>query len=120
MKIISPNLHGIIDYLVVVFLWASPTLFSMSGDVAIFIYALGAVHLTLTLLTDYSAGMFKLIPLQLHGLIELAVGVILIILAYTYFNTDHAAHTFYLAFGIAVLFTAIISDYNNRKVAVTI
>jgi len=86
MKFISPKIHGIIDYLVVVFLLASPTIFGFTGLLATFTYALGGVHLLLTILTAYSAGLIKVIPLALHGLIEFVVGVVLIVLAFILFS----------------------------------
>ena len=86
MKFIPPRIHGIIDFLVVLFLLASPMSFGLSGFVAIFTYALAIVHLTLTLLTDFSAGLLKVISLPLHGMIELVVGVVLIILGFTLFK----------------------------------
>jgi hypothetical protein len=63
MRFISPKIHGVIDYLVVLFLLLSPTIFGFDGLIAVFTYALGAVHLILTLLTNFDAGLFKIIPL---------------------------------------------------------
>ena len=115
MKVISPKLHGIIDYLVVLFLFASPTLFAMPKDIATYTYILGTVHLLLTILTNYSYGIFRLIPLQLHGLIELVVGVGLIVVAYSLLSYDERARHFYTWFGIAVLVVFIFSDYNSKN-----
>jgi cadmium resistance protein CadD (predicted permease) len=111
MKIISPKIHGIIDYLVVLFLFISPTVFNMAHSVAVFTYALGAIHLVLTLLTNFSAGLVKLIPLPLHGLIELVVGIALVALAFTWLKDDETAKLFYTGFGAAVLAVFFLSDY---------
>ncbi|MFD2144584.1 hypothetical protein [Mucilaginibacter antarcticus] len=113
MKILTPKNHGIIDYLVVLFLLASPMLFGMSHTIALFTYGLGLVHLALTLLTDFSVGVVKLIPLPIHGFIELAVGIILIALAYTLFKDDELGKLFYTGFGTAVLAVFLITDYNK-------
>jgi len=113
MKIISPKPHGIIDYAVVLFLLSSPLLFGMGGLLAIFTYALGAVHLLLTLLTDFSVGVIKLIPLPIHGLIELAVGAALIVVAFTLFKHDVLGNTFYTAFGAAVILVFLLTDYRG-------
>lgn len=115
MKFISPKLHGIIDFLVVLFLLASPMLFGLNGFVAIFTYALGMVHLLLTLLTDFSAGLFKVIPFALHGAIELIVGIALIILAFTIFKDSGTGKVFYLGFGAAVLLTWLFTDYKGNR-----
>jgi hypothetical protein len=117
MKFISPKIHGIIDYLVVLFLLASPMAFGLNGFTAIFTYALGLVHLLLTLLTDFNAGLFKVIPFPLHGIIELIVGVALIVLAFTLFKGDPTGHLFYICFGVAVLISWLFTDYNGAKAA---
>ena len=114
MKLISPKLHGIIDYLVVAFLLASPLIFGFDGVLAIFTYALGAVHLLLTVATDFPAGLIKLIPLSVHGSIELIVGAVLITLAFTLFKDENNGRLFYIAFGTAVLLVWLATDY--RKV----
>lgn len=114
MKFISPKLHGVIDLLVVVFLLASPTIFNFTGLLATFTYALAGVHLVLTLLTDFGMGVIKVIPLQVHGAIELIVGVVLIVLAYTLFNDPaQIGKLYYTAFGAAVLLTWLFSDYKK-------
>ena len=113
MKFINPKLHGIIDYLVVVFLLASPTIFGMTGNLAMYTYALSVVHLLLTLLTD-GVGIVKIIPLPVHGFIEFVVGVALVILSFTVLKNDVLGKTFYSAFGIAVLVVFLFSDYKNQ------
>lgn len=111
MKPISSQLHGIIDYLVVVFLGMSPTLFGMPHTVAMCTYGLGLIHLILTLITDFGSGMFKLIPFPVHGTIELIVGIALPILAFILFKDDTTAKIFYTVVGIAVLVVYRLTDY---------
>jgi hypothetical protein len=96
---------------------ASPTIFGFTGLLAQFTYALGAVHLILTVLTNFGAGLFKVIPFQLHGVIELIVGVALIILGFTLFSDTMTGHIFYVAFGAAVLAVWLFTDYKGEKAA---
>ncbi|MBD1393847.1 hypothetical protein [Mucilaginibacter glaciei] len=113
MKIITPAMHGILDYLLVVFLWASPTLFVIPNEIAGYVYALGFIHLLLTATTDYTSGIFKFISFKIHGYIELAVGAGLVILAFTYFAYDERDKPFILGLGVAILIIFIFSDYNE-------
>ena len=113
MKFISPKIHGIIDFAVVLFLIASPVFFGFDNFVAIFTYALAIIHLILTLLTDFSSGIFKVISFPLHGTIELIVGVALIILAFTLFKDTGTGKIFYICFGAAVLLTWLFTDYKG-------
>ena len=86
MKFISPKIHGLIDYLVVIFSFLFRQLFlAFRAFFAIFTYALGAVHLLLTAFTNYPLGIVKVIPVNLHASIEALVGIVLIVLAYTLF-----------------------------------
>ena len=113
MKFISPKIHGIIDYLVVVFLLASPSYFGFAGLLATFTYALGAVHLLLTVLTNSPLGLIKVIPLPVHGTIELLVGIVLIVLAYTLFKNQPDGELFYVIFGTVVLLTWLVTNYKG-------
>jgi hypothetical protein len=114
MKFISPKIHGIIDYLVVIFLLASPRLFGFTGLIATFTYALGIVHLLLTILTNYSVGLIKVIPFTFHGTIEFIVGAALIVLAYTLFKGEVTGKLYYIIFGTAILLTWLVTDYKGK------
>ncbi|RZM23920.1 MAG: hypothetical protein EOO88_24580 [Pedobacter sp.] len=116
MAMISSRMHGIIDYLVVIFLWISPSAFGLTGNAAIFTYVLGAVHLLLTIMTDFSLGMIRLIPFRIHGLIELIVSLALVMTAY-YFGDigDMLARNFYYGFAGAVFLTWLLTDYKKNR-----
>ncbi len=115
---INSKIHGVIDYLVVIFLWLSPSIFNLPEITGIFTYALGGIHLTLTVLTKYELGIIKIIPLKIHGWIELIVSIALIGVAF-YLGSEEGnlARNFYLAFALAVFLTWVITDYGTNKVA---
>jgi hypothetical protein len=114
MKILTSKLHGIIDYVVVIFLLASPSLFSLPEFTACCTYILAGIHLTLTVLTDFEVGLFKVIPLKIHGTIELTVSLALVAFAFYLGGREgDLARNFYLGFGIAVFLTWLVSDYES-------
>jgi hypothetical protein len=113
MKFISPTIHGLIDYLIVVFLLTSPASFGFTGLLAGFTYALGIIHLLLTVCTNYKLGVFKFIPLTIHSGIELMVGVLLIVLAYTLFSNDTEGKLYYVILGTVILLTWLLTDYRG-------
>lgn len=116
MKILNAKTHGIIDYLVVVFLLAAPTLFNLPATTALFTYILGGIHLTLTLLTRTDLGVIKVIPFPVHGWIELVVAIALIAVAFYLGNLEGAlAQTFYLAFAGAVFVVWLLTDYKSAE-----
>ena len=113
MKMISPKIHGVIDYTVVAFLWLSPLLFSFTDLVSILTYGLGFIHLMLTVFSDFPLGLYKILPFKFHGIAELIVSIILI--ASTLFiNLSEVEQIFYFFFGIAVFFTWLLTDYNMK------
>lgn len=117
MKVLNSKIHGIIDYLVVLFLWASPTLFGLPETTALFTYILGGIHLVLTIATDFEMGVLKFIPLPIHGWIELIVSVALIGIAFYLGGMEgDLARNFYLGFGIAVFLTWLLTDYKSAPV----
>jgi hypothetical protein len=115
MKFIPEKIHGIIDYVVVLFLIAAPVFFGFDSFTAIFTYALAIVHLILTLLTDFNSGLFKAISFPLHGIIELLLGITLIILALTLFSGSKVGKLFYIGVGAAVLLTWLFTDYKMKS-----
>ena len=107
--------HGIIDYLFVIFLLASPAFFGLPDFTAQFTYTLGAVHLILSLVTDYELGVFKKVPFQYHGWIELIVALGLILIAIYVGNVDGVlAQNFYFGITAAVFLLWLLTDYTSH------
>jgi hypothetical protein len=114
MKFISPRLHGVLDYITILFLGLSPFLFQMNHAARIFTFALGIVHLSLTLLTDFDMGIFKVIPLKIHGTIEAIVSVALIFIAFLFRNRqDQTFFYYYLVFSLALFLVWLTSSYTD-------
>lgn len=114
MKLNSKT-HGMIDYGVVLFLWLSPTLFSMPSMTAKFTYLLGGIHLALTLLTNFELGVIKVIPFKIHGLIELIVSIALVGVSFYLGGIEgNIPQYFYLGFAAAVFATWAITDYKTQ------
>jgi hypothetical protein len=112
--ILNSKVHGIIDYGVVLFLAIAPTVFGLSPMTAICTYALSAIHFTLTIATDFELGLFKIIPLKIHGLVELIVSIALFGFAFFIGNLEgELSRNFYIGFAIAVFLTWIITDYKK-------
>ena len=114
MKIISPKVHGILDYLTVVFLALSPTLFKMEGTLCYMTYALAAIHFILTALTNFEYGIVRVIPFRIHGLIEIIVSVILLGIAF-YFNGQGSVlgFYFYVLLAIVILIVFLLTSFRG-------
>lgn len=80
MNKLPPFAHGMIDYILMLYFLAAPSLFTLTPTVATISYLLSAIHLMLTIFTDYPLGIRKSIPFRAHGVVELIVAILLIVL----------------------------------------
>lgn len=112
MKILNSKIHGYLDYGVVILFLAAPTLFGLTGIPATIAYTLAVVHLLVTVITAFPLGIFQLLPLPLHGTVELVVSFALIALPWIFgFASDLAARNFYIAAGVLIFAVWLITDY---------
>lgn len=116
MKVITPTVHGYLDYLTVIFLALSPTLFHMEGTLATFTYALAGVHLLLTILTAFPLGLIKVLPFPLHGLVELVVAVALAGVS-LWFNhlTNMLGFYYYIWLAVVILVVFFLTDFKGMR-----
>lgn len=114
MNKLSPAIHGILDYIMVVYFLLGPSLFTLTPTVATISYLLGIVHLMLTFFTKFSLGIKKFIPFRMHGFIELIVAVILIGMpalmgeSLTFYDS-----LFFIITGVVILLIWILSRYKQ-------
>lgn len=80
MNKLPPFAHGMLDYILVVYFLGAPTLFTLTPTVATISYLLGAIHLMLTIFTNFPLGFKKSIPFRVHGFMELIVAILLMLL----------------------------------------
>ncbi len=117
MKIISAPFHAVIDYLFVIILILAPMLLHLGENVSTISYVFAGIHLLLTLLTNNTGGLIKVVPLKIHGLIDFLAGVVLIGLAF-WFNSknDQPGYYYFLALGLICIIVFFLTDYNRKNV----
>src|SRR5688572_16692380 len=100
MKILSPYVHGILDFVVVIAFALAPTLLGFAGTPRTLCYVLAVVHAAMTLLTAFPLGAIKIIPFPTHGVIELVAAVFIILAPWILQFTDGLdAKYFYVGAG---------------------
>jgi len=114
MKIASPTFHGCLDYLTVVLFLVAPTLVGLSGIAATLSYTPAAIHLAMTLATDFYLGEVKVIPFAIHGWVERVVGLALILLPFA-LGFDAPAQVFYVVMGVVILLVGLVTDYRQSQ-----
>ncbi|MGH8590979.1 MAG: hypothetical protein ACREXX_17125 [Gammaproteobacteria bacterium] len=115
MKIISPHVHGYLDYVTVVVFLLAPTLIGLTGFPAQLAYALAGIHLVMTLVTDFPLGVVKLIPFTIHGWIERMVGPLLVLVSFIPGFANTPAQVFYLVIGVVIILVGLLTDYQGTR-----
>jgi len=112
MKILSPTVHGVVDYAVVLALFALPSAFEFSNTPATLCYLLGTVHLIVSLITRYPLGILKRIPFPIHGYYELVVAALLVPLPWLFgFGNEDAARNFFVISGASLFVVWLVTNY---------
>jgi hypothetical protein len=117
MKVISDTAHGILDYLTVAIFALAPSILGLSGFAALVSYALAAIHLAMTLLTNMPLGVFKIIPMRLHALVEMLVGPVLVVAALVLPTLLGDKREFFLVMGLMILAVWLLSSYGRPAAA---
>jgi hypothetical protein len=115
LKFLSDRMHGILDYGVVVIFALAPGLLGIAGLAALLCYALAVIHLLMTALTDMPLGIVKVLPIRLHGTIELIVGLALIVVAWT-IPALVSGQLFFTLMGAIIFFVWVSSNYGDAMV----
>jgi hypothetical protein len=80
MRFIPTRVHGVLDYVVVALLIASPWLFDFADDGAEMWVpiVIGAGVLVYSLFTDYDLSLADIIPMPVHLILDFIGGVVLV------------------------------------------
>lgn len=118
VKILTPQIHGFLDYSLVFVFYLAPTLLNFSRTASVLAYIVGTVQLITSLLTAYPLGVVKLVPFPIHGVLESLVAVAVIASPWLFgFAEETAARNFYVAAGVGLLAVVAITDYKGKGTA---
>ena len=115
IKIISPSLHGILDYIVDVTLIGVPVIFNfteVSNTVFWIPVGIGISNFLYSIFTVYSRSLVKLIPMKLHLLFDFLAGVILFALAFI-IPMEGFVKLFYIAMGVGIILATSFTKSNE-------
>ena len=78
-------------------------------------WGLAVVHLVMTLLTRFPLGVVKVIPFPVHGLVEVAVGLVLVLAMPRLLGAGPGspARTFFVDAGIVILAIWALTRYRD-------
>jgi len=117
LKFLNDTIHGALDYSVVAMFAFAPLSLGINGPSAAICYALALIHLLMTVFTDMPLGLRKVVPLQLHGTVELLVGPALILAAWVFPDLLQSGQLFFTLMGGVIFFVWASSNYGDKKFA---
>lgn len=118
MKILTPQIHGFLDYAAALAFLLAPALFSFSPVPANLSYVIGVVYMAASLATRYPLGIIKLIPFPIHGVIESVMAIGFLVFPWLFgFAAESGARNFYVVAGAGLLVVVAVTDYKGKGTA---
>lgn len=113
IKVISPTIHSLLDYVLVIVLLLVPSLLSgVTGWFAVAVYALAIVHLSMTIITHFDGGLFGILSFRQHGLIEVLLAIALIVSPWIFvFSQLALPRNFFIILGVFIFAVWLFTDY---------
>ena len=127
MRFIPTKFHAPLDYIVGAALIAAPWIFQFSEHKAATIVpiVLGIGLIAYSLFTNYELGVWKVAPMAVHNLIDIAAGTLLAASPWLFGFADETANVWapHLVVGIAAIFLGLTTvqrgGYSYRKSGAT-
>jgi hypothetical protein len=114
MKIISPTVHGVIDYMSVILVAMAPNVLNLPPAAANLAYFLAGSYLVVTLLTRMPLGLVRVLPFKVHGIIEFLSGLLIIASPWLFgFADNERARMFFIGLGIFVFIVFMLTDWRE-------
>lgn len=121
MKVIPTRVHGVLDYIVGVALIFAPLLFGFSdlGGAAVMVpIVLGVALILYSLLTRYELGIFKVLPMKYHLVIDFVAAAFLALSPWLFGFADQTWNAWvpHLVVGLAVIVVVVLSKTEPEMV----
>lgn len=116
MRIIPTSVHGAIDYLLGLVVAASPWLFGFADGGANIHLILGGGIIAAAALTDFELGLFRVIPMPVHLMLDAGIGVLA--LATPWLFGVSAFTGLHVALGIAEIGMALMTSTRPTRTRV--
>lgn len=111
MRFIPTKVHAPLDYIVGVALIAAPWIFRFSEDTAATLVPIvvGIGLIAYSLFTDYELGAWKVAPMAVHNLIDIAAGTFLALSPWLFGFADEGANVWvpHVGVGLAAVFLGL-------------
>jgi hypothetical protein len=114
MKLISPYVHGMLDYLTFISMLILPLTLKLNGRPEFILIAFALFQFILAVVTRYPLGATRQVPFPVHGVIDLISGVLLLaapwILGFTGMTDER---NYYIVLGVYFLLVWVLTDFRG-------
>jgi len=108
--------HAIIDYLMVVILIFGPGVAGFGGRQATMAYVFGVTMFFLALLTRFPLGLIRVVGFPVHGAVELAIALMILILPWlANFARGIHSRNFYVLIAVMMLAIWFMTDFRGLR-----
>ena len=115
-KVITPRVHGILDYFGAASFALAPKLFSLSGLPAQLLYVLAGIGLVLAVTSQAPAGLIKVVPMRVHAMAEVVTAPVVIALPWLLgFAENPVARYVFIAAGGGLILFWLLTDYEGTS-----
>jgi hypothetical protein len=116
-RIISPGVHGILDYVSAIVLILVPGVLAFD-EISPFAYWLsiiaGCVLILYSLMTDYEFSIGMFIPLRIHLVLDFSAGILFILWPFI-FDFTGLAMAYYLVMGFGILLVVALTQSDEES-----
>jgi hypothetical protein len=107
---IPTKLHAVVDYLFGIVAMLAPWLlgFNQLTTPTALLVTVGALTMVMSLFTNYEGGVLKIIPMRIHLVLDLLIGIVLSLSPWL-FNFSHVIKYPHLAMGIFAIIASLIT-----------
>jgi hypothetical protein len=112
-------MHGVVEYAAGAFFVAAPFLFGFESSAATALSIIvGVVVLASAASTDAPTGLARVVPVEIHAVIDFALAVLLIAAPFLFgFRDEGGATAFFIIVGVAHLLLTIATRFRERRPA---
>ncbi len=114
MKLISPYVHGWLDYVTMISLLIIPLTLKLNGRAEFMLIGFALFEFILAVMTRYPLGATRQIPFPVHGMIDLISGVAMLAAPWIFnFHGISDERNFYLVLGVIYLAVWALTDFRG-------
>lgn len=112
MRWLPTKVHGVLDYLVGLLFLVLPHLLGWTANAVALFTVLGAITIAYSLFTAYELGVLRVLPVELHLLLDGVLGIILLGIADLMFSQGRHFTSLVALFGLLELGTAAVTRHD--------